>query len=1050
MTYYFFTKMAKKVSVFDEYVKHHNELVEKYGKRSAVLMQVGDFYELYFDNNGNGCDMELIENEIRLNPSGNDEENNKRKYRMFGFNICAIDKYKEIFLDRGFTIAIYNQFTDPKNIKGPKLRRLVSIESKTTYIEGNSMSSSTYIMSLYIYRNRKNKENLLIGVTLLDLLTGKSLLYETGSSDNSLNVIEDISCLINIYNPSEFLINFDSFSFDKESSIEEKKELLKEFINLFDIDVNRKKYYTKMSIPKEILNVSTQNNFLGKIFTNTGKKTPIEWLNIAKYNNAIISLIIVLEYALDHNENIVKGLDKPEYYHSKNYMIMGNDAIRQLNILDNTYLDSDIESYRCVYDVVKHTQTIAGKRFLKDCLCNPLTEPQEIKLRYNFANYLIEHNDLSVLIKDTLKIVPDIDRLHRRMNIEMLFPSNICSLVNCYKKIRALLRNIKSNHLHFYNLLKKQLDIKTLKLIKNVYREISSDINLKIASKYNNKDIDENFYKKGIHTELDDIQSEIFLAKNIITKLSNVINNYIEENSTGFVEYKSNKISGFMLSLTKRKYDLFKKNTKEIDELEITNKISIPIKDLNIKINKNTVNITSKWISKYSNKIEDLKLELNSKIKPIFNKFMLDIFTKYKTTFLELSKLVSYLDYYQSNAVVATKFSYVKPKIAKNKSESSYIKSTNLRHCLSERNNRNIEYVPNDVDLGNDTNGVIVFGINGAGKTVYMKSVGIALVMAQAGMFVPASKFTYYPYNSLYARITGNDNIIKGLSSFEVEMNELLPILQKSNKNTLVIGDEICRGTEQNSGEAIVAGTIDTLVNVGASFIFASHLHGITELETIKKIKTIKYFHIKVDYDKSTQKCIYNRKLEQGIGPQIYGNLVARSILKDHTFMNKVDKILEDEVFKKEKIKLKYNETSKYNKNLIVDCCNICKSTENLETHHINFQSNCENDKVIDREHISKNDLFNLVVLCNSCHKDVHFGGNIINGYKETSDGIILDYFTDSNYGLDDFEIKRIKKITAEYDNDTICCNSTLKEIVKKLKDKHNITINKYVLKKIL
>ena len=145
---------------------------------------------------------------------------------------------------------------------------------------------------------------------------------------------------------------------------------------------------------------------------------------------------------------------------------------------------------------------------------------------------------------------------------------------------------------------------------------------------------------------------------------------------------------------------------------------------------------------------------------------------------------------------------------------------------------------------------MLLYGLNSSGKSLLMKAVGLNLIMAQSGMYVAAESYTYSTYNSVFARITGSDNIFKGLSQFSLEMTELNAILKRNNAKTLVIGDEVCRGTENISGNSIVASTILLLAKSRCSFIFATHLHDLAKMERIKNLKNVGIFHLTVTYDK--------------------------------------------------------------------------------------------------------------------------------------------------------------------------------------------------------
>ena len=210
---------------------------------------------------------------------------------------------------------------------------------------------------------------------------------------------------------------------------------------------------------------------------------------------------------------------------------------------------------------------------------------------------------------------------------------------------------------------------------------------------------------------------------------------------------------------------------------------------------------------------------------------------------------------------------YCCPKII-DKGNKSYFVSKDLRHPLVEKIKTDVIYVPNDVSLTED--GILLFGTNACGKSTLMKSVGLSLIMAQAGFFVPCSSFEYYPYTQIFTRILNNDNIFTGESSFAVEMSELRSILLRSNEKSLILGDELCSGTENVSALSIVSAGLKTLSDKKCSFIFTSHLHQLMDVSVIKNIENLKIFHLKIIYDQEKELLIYDRKLVEGSGPPIW------------------------------------------------------------------------------------------------------------------------------------------------------------------------------------
>jgi DNA mismatch repair protein MutS len=259
--------------------------------------------------------------------------------------------------------------------------------------------------------------------------------------------------------------------------------------------------------------------------------------------------------------------------------------------------------------------------------------------------------------------------------------------------------------------------------------------------------------------------------------------------------------------------------------------------------------------------------------------------------------------------------------------------------------------------------------------------------LAQIGYYVASTKFEYSPYNSLFTRICGNDNMFKGLSSFMVEMMELMAILKRNNSNTLIIADELCKTTEFRSGTIIVCYMLETLSKSGTSFITATHLHGLTNLESIVKLKNIKTKHLKLTYDQINDMLIYDRQLLDGQGETFYGLQVAKYMMKDKYFNERTSEIL------KEYDNISPDKCSKYNSNVFLSCCEICKSKDKLETHHIIWQKDFnDNDINENKFYLQKNDSSNLVVLCMECHDKVDRNEIIINGWKNTSKGRLFDY----------------------------------------------------------
>ena len=276
---------------------------------------------------------------------------------------------------------------------------------------------------------------------------------------------------------------------------------------------------------------------------------------------------------------------------------------------------------------------------------------------------------------------------------------------------------------------------------------------------------------------------------------------------------------------------------------------------------------------------------------------------------------------------------------------------------------------------------MLLYGVNGSGKSTFSKSIALCIIMAQSGHYVAAENLTYKPYERLYTRLGDADNIYKGQSSFMVEMTELKSILHHADQNSLIIGDEPCRGTEADSAVAIVSFTLDWLLHKKSTFVFATHLHQLTDITCIKSHTRLMIKHVEVAYNDSNV-LIYTHKIKDGKCKQNYGLEIAQKVLQLDTFDQKTNEIF-NEITGRRKTK-----NSRYNAKVIVSKCQICSSTKNLETHHIVFQKDFSSND------IKKNAQSNLVVLCEKHHNMVHENKLRIFGWKQSIEGKLLDYKT--------------------------------------------------------
>ena len=1035
------------MTITDDYLEYQEKFVKKYGEMTIVMMQVGHFFEAYGVDNEveqNNCDnlykLSDIMNIQMTRKNKKIIENSRKNPLMIGFNLHSKDKYIQILTSNNYTVVLIEQ-----DRQGPNCdRNVTNVISPGINLNHFSKYDSNNLVSIYIESSKSQSGyNKIVncGVSSIDITTGKNSIYEihTDNKDKNL-VLDEVFRFIQIHNPKEIIL------FTKNLDTSEN-----ELISYLDMTNRKVHYKSNNDIDSKYFSLNYQKEFLKKIFNNTGLLSVIEYLDLEYKPFGIISYLIVLDFAYQHNENIIKQISKPEICDNTNYLILTNNTINQLNVV-NHYSSNINGKYDSLFSVVNQNSTAIGKRMLKRKILNPIIDKNKLNDMYNLTEYMLEFNENTYKyqsFESCLNKINDIERLHRKISLGVLQPADFGTLDISYNNILKIIECIKIDSLkntEIKNLLPEENCIVKLQNFIDEYRNI---FNLEDIIKYHLDKIDNSFFNKGYNEEIDSIQNKIDNSHIILNNLANKLTNYIEKDSK-FIKIDNNEKYGFYMYTTdKRAKTLiarFKNLNNNFTIKDINgNDITISPKDVSLKdVTKSSTKIFHNLVREHSNKLIDLQEEMKEVSSEIFINKLKYFDDKYVNYLSSIVTFVGNIDNIKSNAKCSIKFNYCKPEIVE--SDSSYCNIKGIRHPIIERINDEIEYVTNDLIIGKDINGMLLFGTNASGKSSLMKAVGLNIIMAQAGLYCSCEKFVYHPFNYIFSRINNNDNIFKGESSFAVEMSELRSILKRSNKFSIVLGDELCCGTESVSAQSIFSASVVKLSERKCNFIFATHLHELCKLEEIKDLNNIETYHLKVIFDKDRDKLIYDRKLEKGSGPAIYGLEVCKAMDMDEDFLNLANKIRK-KVLNIDNNFLEDNK-SHFNSKIIVDDCKIC-SRKADEVHHIKFQSEADNNNMIN--HIHKNNKSNLVALCEQCHNDVHNNNLVINGYKQTSDGVLLDYkymskeeFSNKKISRKKFNEEQIKIILSMKDNKLNKTNTC-----HLLKEKYSIKISVNTLNKI-
>jgi len=1043
------------MTIITEYLNLQKENEKKYGERTVTLYQIGSFYEVYQyspdyctseeakrdkegriwnESIGHAVNISVILNCVLT------FENNGEKYGIcnphkLGFPCISYDKNLNTLLSNDYTVVRVDQRKD--DVTKKVTRYIAEVCSPTMNLDNIGLNRATSnIACIYIeYQQGPTKkspeikfDNLLIttGVAVVDVITGQNKVCEFYSKGNDqVHPIQELYRFLISHYPREIMIHIgdmpEELSYHSNVNTNPYISYLEKVLELHRFD--RLTSHVN-NVPSDYKKIPYQIEFFNKIFNKEGQSSPqisglrlnivqkrnekiIEELGLERFNYGRIAYMLLMQHCYAHNAGIISRLSKPdlEWLDSQKHLILTHNAIVQLDLIPDFNKGGPIKRRQQIDSllaVLDQNETHLGRRFLNSLLQNPMCNPTDIEVFYDMINEMLINkvgdDPLWLHLERELRQLPDIARLQRKLEINIITPKELSVLYKAYIKIINIyicILNTASPTLH--KQLFKQEDAASFN---QFISKFSSIINFEILeccyidcgeSKTQWLEFTDNPIKPGLYNDLDYQAQRLANAEFNLQQIINHLNSFLEQSKGKKIEYKTGKKkqgatkqdpTGVLLTTTIAK----------------ANKLALSPIDVNLcgklQINQYTTTerlITSDKISILCSEIDNTKMWMRTHLYSIYDSIIKEMSSKY-TFYVAVATLVGKVDLIHSYAKVSFRNNYHRPEIvpASEDDENSFIQAKEIRHPIIERIIDGA-YVTNDISLGSggkdqnstQTNGMCLFGINAAGKSSLSKAIGLNVIMAQAGCYTP-SQMRYRPYKKIITRLSGGDNLFKGQSSFEIEMAELRTILRQADGNTLVIGDELSKGSESNSGMAITSSTLLWLIERKTSFIFATHMHELLKLSFIRNIpeNTLRICHLSVSYNEEMDSLIYDRKLKDGSGSSLYGLMVAKSLGLPVEFINQANEMLLEITNQNKEIVVP--KRSRYNGKVYVDSCAICgknKSEVELHTHHIIEQSkSIDNNvrKISDNIIIGtmqKNSKDNLIVLCRDCHNHLHSQG---------------------------------------------------------------------------
>lgn len=1026
-------------NITDEYLAHQVEYQSKYGQKTVVFMQVGSFYEMYAVTPTQYDFLRELTNLLGIVVTRKNKKTvvigqpttNSNPY-MAGFNEASFTKFMRMIVSNGYTVIRIDQEASAPGKTEKLARNVTRIYSAGTCVDdltNSSTSGNQYLASIYLEAYESDELSITcrysVGITLLDLTTGKSLLYEYHDANqldtrHKAGVLGTVYSLLYSYQPVEIIVNNCLGSEDKTT------EWLKQ------LNYHTDSCHYRGGIDGKWTNLSYQVDYLRKHYPSCGSLQPHDYLNLEMKSHATISLLMAIEFSREHDKALVINLPKPRVHQPDEYLEISYQTLETLDVISNK------KGSKPLWDILNQCSTPLGRRELRDRLINPITNTDKLTERYNLVDSMKPYY---TEFEIRLKKIHDLERLYRRMNLGSLRPSELGLLLESQQMTLDMWRLVTDNEnlIEFMTLLGEDGEM-MIDMIIQFQREVETTFRIDELLSYNQlMDVETSIFQPNVEPEIDQLEREratiidtinefrheiclLSLHERDLTLIptdplltsTQIINSIIDEKVRsridGYVKLVCNDKEGYSFKMTKARYREYQKQLVSNTTIK-----SDRVQSLAFRERTAEYNLRCKWLSDRSNSLTLIIDGLKRKTRMAFVEKVKQWYQTYLTTFNQNSEWVAELDVVKSVAKTACKYGYVRPTIMSG-SGPSKIEAMDLRHPIVERVNQDILFIPNNVGLsiaapelagagnGNECTsspegttlpmGVIITGLNGVGKSIYIKSVAISILMAQAGFFVPASSYKFRPYQSLLTRIGNTDNLYKGQSTFYSEMLELDYIIRTAGPNTLVIADELCSGSEYYSAQAILTKTIQELVKLGASFYLTTHFHECLELPEIQSLSdsSLSFFHFSVDFSPEKGTLVYHRKLVPGIGDRLYGVEVAKFLLDKKSFVEDCFKIRERLISGQNTAKLV---VSKYNSKVVSDQCQICQKKSSypgeLHTHHIQEQHLANSDGLIG--HIHKNNKSNLVVLCCHHHRMVHNGEIEIKGWVDSpSEGRHLNW----------------------------------------------------------
>ncbi|WP_353095231.1 DNA mismatch repair protein MutS [Tissierella praeacuta] len=672
-------------------------------------------------------------------------------------------------------------------------------------------------------------DNTGIGISYVDNSTGEMYTTEFIGEYETINsfIIDEIGKIL----PSEIICN-EMFS-ENTKILRVLKNTINPYINIYNNAEAEEKDWSAVILKH--FNISS-----------------LEELGLNKKIYSVIATGKLIEYLYITQKSSLEHINNLSYYKPNNYMILDINTRANLEIHE-TIIKKDRKG--ALIGLLDKTSTSMGGRLLKKWLEQPLINILDIERRNSVVEYFLNNILIMDESKSLLKQIYDIERLTSKISNGNCNARDLISLkssISVLPDLKVVLQSSDNSELNNMSI--------NLDTLEDVYLLLDKSINENppISLK------DGGLIKEGYDVELDEVKEACLRGKEWLADLESK-----EREKTGIKNLKIgfNKIYGYYFEVTKSNISL------------------VP----NYFIRKQTLTNSERYYTEELKNMEDKILGAEVKSLDLEYQIFTNIRNQIKKNIVRIqnaSRIISQVDVLNAFAQVAYRFNFVKPSLNK----KGIVNIVDGRHPVVENNIENNLFVPNDTYLDTNNNMVqIITGPNMAGKSTYMRQVAIITLLAHIGSFVPAGSADISIVDRIFTRIGAADNLSQGESTFMVEMNEVSNIIKSATKNSLIILDEVGRGTSTYDGLSIAWAIVEHITNViKAKTLFATHYHELTQLQ--EKNKGIK--NLTIVAEEKGDEIVFLRKIVEGSTNKSYGIEVAKLAGIDKSIINRANEIL--------------------------------------------------------------------------------------------------------------------------------------------------------------